>query len=197
MNNISNIIKNDTETDFLNKKSHENFVRGNRIYILGPFDKSISSKVIPDFTELIDMMAAAKNPEIEIYINSCGGYVSELLGLLSCVDMAKSEGIKIKTYNIGYAYSCGSMLAVVGDERYMYRYASNLPHLGQVPLFPQTFEQLERGVKHVNDWFSSIVSIYLQHTKLSKNKLTKILSDDGCLLNAADCLNYGFCDKVI
>lgn len=75
-------------------------------------------------------MQYAKNPEIEIYINSYGGYASELLGLLSLIELAKSEGIKIKTYNIGCAYSCGSLLAVVGDERYMYRYADNLPHLG-------------------------------------------------------------------
>lgn len=194
MNKI--ITKNDNEADFY-KKSQENFVRGNRVYILGPFDKSISAKVIPDFNDLIDMLAGVKNAEIEIYINSCGGYASELLGLLTCIDIAKSANIKIKTYNIGYAYSCGSLLAVVGDERYMYKYASNLPHLGQVPLFPQTFEQLERGVKHVNDWFSSIVDIYLHHTKLSKNKLTKILSDDCCLLNATDCLTYGFCDQII
>ena len=43
----------DSETETA-KKSQENFVVGNRIYILGPFDRSISSEVIPAVIELTD-----------------------------------------------------------------------------------------------------------------------------------------------
>lgn len=179
------------------KNTPANFVRGNRIYILGDFDKTISFNVIPNMMDLIDTLKYAKEPELEIYINSYGGFANELLSLLSVVDLAKASGIKVITYNIGTAYSCGSLLAVVGNERYMYRYADNLPHLGQVFLNPQTVEQLERGAKHVIDWFSTIMEIYAMHTKMPKKLLDKVLKDDDYHMNAAECLKYGFCDKII
>lgn len=122
-------MKNSDEMELM-KKTPENFIRGNRVYILGEFDKTISSNVIPDLVELIDTMKYARDSEIEIYINSPGGYANELISLLTLIDIAKKQGIKIITYNIGIAHSCGSILAIVGDVRYMYRYADNLPHLG-------------------------------------------------------------------
>lgn len=179
------------------KKSPENFVRNNNVFILGDFDKTISSNVIPDLVDLIDAMKYAKDPTIEFYINSHGGYANELLALLTLIDLAKKSGIKIITYNIGIAYSCGSMLAVVGDYRYMYRYADNLPHLGQVFIMPQTMEQLTRSAQHAYDWFSTIAEIYAKYTKIPKKELAKILKDDDYHMSASECLKYGFCDEII
>ena len=79
----------------LAEMSQENFVKDGRVYIMGPFDRSISSKVIPDFIGLIDCIRFSKQPAIEIFINSGGGYSSELYALLSVIDMAKEEGIKM------------------------------------------------------------------------------------------------------
>lgn len=197
MTKLQNIfMKIESEAEVTPKLS-QNFVRGNQVYILGDFDKTISSNVIPDLVELVNNMKYAKNPEIEFYINSYGGYANELLGILSLIELAKSEGIKIKTYNIGCAYSCGSLLAVVGDERFMYRYADNLPHLGQVIINSQTVEQLQRGAKHAVDWFSTIMEIYSIHTKMPKKTLMKVLKDDNYHMNADECLQHGFCDQII
>lgn len=191
------IDKIENEDNIIDKQSKSNFVKGNRVYILGDFDKTISQNVIPNIVELIDGAHFMKEPEIEIYINSCGGYSCELLGLLSILELAKKRGVKIITYNIGYAYSCGSILSVIGDRRYMYRYADNLPHLGQIFLTPQTVEQLERGTKHAVDWFSVIYEIYSKYTKIPKKELIKTLKDDDFHMNAEECLKYGFCDEII
>lgn len=179
------------------KKSQENFVVGNKIYILGPFDRSVSSEVIPAFSELIDALSDTKDPIIHIYINSSGGYCSELFSLMTFIDIAKSHGIKIITYNIGIAYSCGSMLAILGDVRFMHRYATNLPHLGQAGMAPQTIEQLERGIKHISDHFDTIRCIYEAYTKMPKKMLDKVLKDDDYFMNAVECKKYGFCDEII
>lgn len=186
----------DTNTEIRNK-SQENFIVGNRVYILGPFDRSISSDVIPALVEMIDALKTEKNSVIEFYINSYGGYAAELLGLLTLIDMAKSNGIKIITYNMGAAYSCGSLLSVVGDYRYMYRYAHNLPHLGQTFLAPTTVEQLNREAKHAAEWFSIIYDIYSTYTKMPKKKLKTVLEDDNYFMNAQECLDNGFCDEII
>ena len=186
----------DCDTEVV-KKSQENFVVGNRIYILGPFDRSISSEVIPVIVELIDQIKSEKDPAFEIYINSYGGYAAELFGLIAVLDIAKAAGIKIITYNLGVAMSCGSLLAVIGDYRYMHKYATNLPHLGQMGMTLSTVEQLERNAKRVAEHFGKIYSIYAAHTKLNKKQLDKVLKDDDYFMSADECLKYGFCDEII
>ena len=186
----------DTETK-LAEKSQENFVVGNKIYILGPFDRSVSSEVIPAFAELIDNLSGTKDPIIQIYINSYGGYAAELFSLMSFIDIAKAAGIKIITYNIGVAYSCGSLLAVLGDYRYMHKYATYLPHLGQMGMTLSTVEQLERNAKRVAEHFAKIYTIYAAHTKLNKKQLDKVLKDDDYFMSADECLKCGFCDEII
>jgi len=191
---IDKLAESETEVA---KKSQENFVVGNRIYILGPFDRSISSEVIPAIIELIDSLKSEKDPYFEIYINSYGGFSAELFGLLTVLDLAKKAGIKIITYNIGAAYSCGSMLAVIGDYRYMHKYATNLPHLGQAGMTLTTVEQLERNTKRVAQHFAKIYTVYAAHTKMSKKQLDKVLKDDDYFMDADECLKYGFCDEII
>lgn len=181
----------------LAEMSQENFVKDGRVYIMGPFDRSISAKVIPDCINLIDMMRHAKQSAIEIFINSGGGYASELYSLLSVIDMAHEEGIKVITYNMGVAGSCASILAVCGDERYMSQYGVNYPHLGSTSYCVETFEQMERENKRVKSWMNQTVDIYAAHTKLKRQQLMKFLSDDNWNLNVAECLKYGFCDKII
>ena len=138
-----------------------------------------------------------KDPVFEVYINSYGGYASELFGLLTVLDLAKAAGIKIITYNIGSAYSCGSLLAVTGDYRYMHKYADNLPHLGQTEMELTTVEQLKRNTKRVAEYFAKIYSIYATHTKMSKTQLDKVLKDDDYFMDADECLKRGFCDEII
>ena len=186
----------DTETKIA-EKSQENFVVGNRIYILGPFDRSISSEVIPAVIELIDQLKSEKDPSFEVYINSYGGYAAELFGLIAVLDIAKANGIEVITYNLGVAMSCGSLLAVTGDYRYMHKYATNLPHLGQMGMTLSTVEQLERNAKRVAEHFAKIYTIYAAHTKLNKKQLDKVLKDDDYFMSADECLKCGFCDEII
>lgn len=186
----------DVETH-ISERSQENFVDKNNVYILGPFDRSISSHVIPKIVSLIPILSKEKSPQLNIYINSCGGYACELFALMAVIEMAKSNNIKIVTYNLGMAYSCGSLLAVMGDYRYMYKYATNLAHLGSSGIYAETFEQLSRSTEHINEHFNMIVSIYRKHVKCTEKKLKDILRDDMCFMNAETCLALGFCDEII
>lgn len=186
----------DIETK-MTEKSQENFVRENNVYILGPFDRSISSNVIPEIINLINILKFEKDPRINVYVNSCGGFACELFSLMAVIEIAKTYDIKIFTYNLGMAYSCGSLLAVIGDYRYMYKYATNLAHLGSSAISAETFEQLTRSANYINNHFNMIVDIYKKHVKCSEKKLKEILKDDMYFMNAETCLKLGFCDQII
>lgn len=174
-----------------------NYVIDNKVYILGEFDESISQNVVPNLVKLIDVEKIKREPVIEFYINSPGGYVSELYNLLSLIEIAKKNGIKIITINMGKACSCGSMLAIYGDERKMYKYATNLMHLGSSGTTVTTLKQIERNVKYISEHFNNIIDIYKKHTKMSEKDIRKNLEDDDYYLNAFECLKYGLVDEII
>lgn len=167
------------------------------VFILGEFDDSISQNVIPALVKHIDEIAEDRNPYIKVFINSNGGYAKQLWALLSLFAMAKARGIKIITINMGIAYSCGSMLAICGDERYMFKYARNLMHLGRQGDEVTTFKQIDRVNKSMKEHFEAIVEIYKKHTKMSEEMIRKEISDDSYFMNAEDCIKYGFADKII
>lgn len=123
--------------------------------------------------------------------------MTELFGLLSILQIAKSMGISIITHNIGIAYSCASMLAVFGDYRTMSRYADNVAHFGTVGIEFKTFKQLDRENVYSKKHLNKIIDIYTEHTKLSKKELEDLLSDDKLHLDPKQCLKAGFCDKII
>lgn len=177
--------------------SKENFIKDGKIYILGPFDRSISQNIIPGIADLIGNSISEKNAALVFYINSFGGYAAEMLSVLAMIELAKKMGITVITHNIGVAYSCASLLAVHGDHRIMYRNAKNLMHLGSTAFESKTFEQLERGHENAKKWFNTIVQMYVEHTKMNEADVKKALMDDNYYLDAKQCKKLGLCDEII
>lgn len=195
MTNLTNstVVENCTKLPEISK---ENFVCDDKVYILGDFDRSISGEVIPGLMNIISLKTNTVNPVIEMYINSYGGYAHELFGLMSIIDIGRIRGIKFVTYNIGLAASCGSLLSVYGDHRYMSKYATNLMHLGQTGSVFSTFKQMERQNDNNKKHFHKIIDIYAENTNLDKKKITELLTDDSLYLDSKQCLKYGLCDEV-
>ena len=174
----------------------KNFIKSN-VYILGDFDETISKNVVPELYNIINNISSAKNPVIELFINSRGGYTSELYSLYYMLCIAKARGITIITNNIGRAFSAGSLLAVVGDHRRMFKYATNLMHFGETGACVETPMQQKRENKRIKEHFNHVVDIYKNHTKLDAKKIEELMNDDLCYLNAKDCLKYGLCDEIV
>lgn len=75
----------------------------------------------------IDESVGTKRP-IDILINTSGGSVMDGLSLISLIESMKDEGWVINTYNIGYCFSMGFLISIVGTNRYTYRYSTYLYH---------------------------------------------------------------------
>lgn len=178
--------------------SSKNFVDENgNVYILGDFDKTISTEVVPKLVDVIDKLSSTRNPIINVYINSYGGYCHELYALLTLLAKAKAQGISIVTIVLGVAMSCGSLLAVFGDHRVMWKYGTHLMHYGQTFLNPTTPLQLERESKNAKIHFDNLVKLYSENTKLSVTQIKEFMKDDSMYLTAQDCLKYGLVDEIV
>ena len=167
------------------------------VYIMGTFDETISQHVVPAFRQLIEDKSRERDAFITIYINSNGGYVHELYNLLSLIELAHARGIGIVTVVMGRAFSCGSMLAIHGDHRVMYKYARHIIHLGQQGSTVSTEKQIEREHQSMMRHFSNIREMYKKLTKLPAKELEEALTDDSYSLSAEDCLKYGICDEIL
>lgn len=167
------------------------------VYILGSFDNTISQHVMPAFKQLIEQKSKERDPLITIFINSNGGDVHELYNMLSMIELAHSRGIGIITVVTGRAYSCGSMLAIHGDHRVMYKYADHIIHLGSCGAYVQTEKQMNRENERISTHFNHIREMYKKYTKLPKKELEEALTDDSYSLSAEDCLKYGVCDEIL
>lgn len=179
------------------KLTQTNFVRENNVYIFGDFDESISSNVVPELTKLITTESEKKNGRINFFINSNGGNVRELHALLALINMAKANNILITTTVLGNAYSCASMLAIVGEKRFIYEGAFHLMHLGTVVTGVETVEQNKRNALKTEKHFNFIVSLYDRHTKMPKADIIEAVKDNDYYIDAQDCIKLGFADFVI
>ena len=167
------------------------------VYILGDFDESISENVVPNLVKRIKELEDTDDAKIFFYINSHGGVVSELYNLLALIDLAKMRGIKIYTIITGNAFSCGSMLAIHGDHRAIYKYGKHLMHLGEQGNSVQTFTQMERCNKEAKEHFENIVQMYVENTNMTEKQVRDILKDDCYYMNAEECKKLGLVDEII
>lgn len=180
------------------KKMHNYVDADGNVYILGEFDDTISENVVPALVKRIkELDGGDPDSKIFFYINSPGGYCHELYNLLALIDMAKQKGIRIYTIITGRAYSCGSMLAIQGDHRAIYKYGTHLMHLGEAGTINHTFKQLERETNNIKEHFENIVKMYVENTNIPEKQIREMLKDDSCFLNAEQCKEMGLVDEII
>lgn len=174
-----------------------NFVSENNCYINDEISNETCSYMIADLYHVINDMKDKKINELNIYLNSPGGDVNTLLSILNCLQMAKNYGIKIITYVTGIAASCASIIAVFGDERYIYEHSKHFVHFGSVKSRITKETEINKAYKDTIEHLKFIQEMYLIYTDISKDKLNALMEDEYGYLSAKDCKKYGFVDKII
>lgn len=133
------------------------------------------------------------NP-IEIYIDSYGGYVYQILGLISLVRSSKTP---VHTIVTGCAMSCGYMLLINGHKRFAYPLSSILYHSvstgvhGQI----QTIKEDLAETKRLQDLLEEMT---LEKTDITKKKLDSVRKRKiDWFIPAQEALELRIIDKII
>lgn len=95
---------------------------------------------------LVDLKNADKSKELHIWINSCGGYVINLISLLQVV----LEFKHVVTICNGYAMSCGFYLWCCGKERYVSKFSALLYHALSTGIYGKGLEIKSKGDFTIN-----------------------------------------------
>ena len=173
----------------------EHIIDENNIFIYGSFDAPLVDGVISKLPSLIQAQSKQKDGSINIYIDSNGGEVRYLWNIVALLEQAKAKGIKIRTYALGSVFSAGSLLAIIGDERYISRNSQHILHLGSSTWQVYTDEQLERTKKYTKRHFNAIRDHYKRYAKVPN--LEEKLKDDYYGVYGKTLITYKLADKFI
>lgn len=167
------------------------------VFFIGDFDDALERDVILPLTVEIAKQSKGKEGRIDLYINSMGGYGHLLFHFIELVEMAKRNGVVVRTIVTDSAFSAGSMLAITGTkgERYIARTASHLVHYGTIASMESTPEQIERYHKWKNRYFANNLAHYKKYADIPN--VEQHIKDDGFFVTAAEAIKWKMADKYM
>lgn len=169
------------------------------VFFLTDFDDTMEANIVLPLTREIQKQRTLKDGRIDLYINSFGGYKHLVYNLISLVEIAKREGITVRTIIPDVAYSAGSILAVTGTvgERYIERTGEHLIHYGSTGSHETTPEQAQRNFVWKQEGFKKILTTYKQYTNIPHDELDRLMNDDSAFIPANKCIRWGLADKYM
>ena len=85
------------------------------VKVIGEFNEESAEKLYAD----CDKALGTGQKILPIFIDSYGGYVDSLFGMLDYFQSFRDSGVEIITIACGKVMSCGAMLFAMGDKRFV------------------------------------------------------------------------------
>lgn len=130
--------------------------------------------------------------EINVYINSYGGAVSEGLAIYNAL---KNHKATVNTYCQGFACSIASVIMQAGDTRYMCSNSLLMIHNAWT-LTMGNSEELRKTADDLEKINGEVLKIYVEKSGLSEDEVKQMLDDEDWI-TSDEAVARGFADKVI
>lgn len=85
------------------------------VKVIGEFNETSAKSLYAD----CDRALSTGQKILPIFIDSYGGYVDSLIGMLDYFQSFRDNGVEIVTIACGKAMSCGALLFAMGDKRFV------------------------------------------------------------------------------
>ncbi len=160
------------------------------IFITGPIDDATASLVS---AQLLFLESENPKKDVQIYINSPGGYVTAGLAIYDTMQYIRCP---ISTVCIGQAASMGSLLLAAGEDGKR----TALPNARVMVHQPSggyrgVATDIERHAEEILDLKKRLNNIYVKHTGQTYEAIEKKLDRD-TFLTAEDAQAFGIIDQV-
>jgi ATP-dependent protease ClpP protease subunit len=167
------------------------------IFYLKEFDEAMEHEILIPLTMEIREQNKLREGQIDLYINSPGGYIYLMQHIVELIELAKEQGTIVRTIVPEMAYSAGSMVAIAGSpgERYIGRRAEHLAHYGASINFQTTPLQAERFAEQTKRSFAHNLAHYKKYCDIPN--LDSEMLDDGFYIPAAKAIKYKMADKYM
>jgi ATP-dependent protease ClpP protease subunit len=166
------------------------------VFHISDFDDALEQQMVP-FHREIQRQRALQGGYIDVWVNSFGGYAHVVYQLVELFELAKRNGVIIRTMVPSLAASAGSMLAVAGSEghRFIAKSAEHLVHYGSIGSVETTPTQIERYNAMKRRDFKNTLAHYKKYCNIPN--IEDHLRDDGFYIIARDSLRWGLADHYI
>ena len=175
-------------TDILSK-----LVDDRIILISGPIDTNMATSVI---AQLLFLDSKDNSSDIQIYINSPGGSVSDGLAIYDTMQHIKSD---ISTICVGMAASMGSVLLSGGTKgkRYILKNGVVMIHqpLGGTGTHTQASD-IEITARHILRTKEKLNTILSENTGKTIKEVT-LATDRDNYMSADEAISFGIVDQII
>ena len=167
------------------------YIEKNRIiHITG----TINDEMLDFFRTTMFYLDSLSGEPIKLYINSHGGNIYSLLGMLDVVDRIKSD---VYTYVNGLAASAAAVLLAYGKRRYATKYSTIMFHQPLTMGLSGQAEDILRYAGEMERLRNLLAEIISQKTGLSKRKILKDLFDRDTYLSPYDAQKLNIVDEII
>ena len=166
-----------------------------RIIILGtPINSAVANNVI---AQMLFLEADNPDKDIQIYINSPGGSVTDGMGIYDIMQFVKCD---VATTCIGMAASMGSLLLTAGTKgkRYCLPHARVMIHqplIGGHGLQGQASD-IEIHARELVKTKKQLTNVYVEHTGQEYGVLDKAMDRDN-YMSAQEAKDFGLVDHVV
>lgn len=131
------------------------------------------------------------NAEIELYINSNGGSVSEGVAIYN---QLKRHPAQKTGYVDGIAYSVASLILQACDKRIMGLGTSMLVHEMWVEIAGNA-RMLRSAADDIDNWMKANRKVYMERSGMSEEELIALMEEER-ILTPEECLSMGFIDEI-
>lgn len=146
----------------------------------------------------VKQQANLKDGRIDLFVNSYGGNATIAFHVVELIEMAKREGVVVRTMVTSAAYSAGSIIAVTGTpgERYISRDAQHLAHYGFSPRGEDaTPLQATRNHSATQVFFKQVVGHYKKYCDIPN--LEENLMEDDWYITSAQAKRWKMADQFM
>lgn len=161
------------------------------IYVYGDITSSPSNDSDVSSFALSEEINNTESEEINIYINSYGGEVSEALAIYNALNR---HNAKVTTYCDGFACSSASLIFMAGSERYMYEDSLLMLHNPWITVSGNASEL--RAEADALEKMSDVICNIYSKSNLDNDSLHAIL-DKETWLNANEAMQFGLCTGIL
>lgn len=163
-----------------------------KIYILGDITswKWFESDVTAQ--EVIDKIAHSEAKEIDVYISSYGGDVSEGLAIYNAL---KQSNAKVTTYCLSFACSIASVIFMAGTERKMSESSLLMIHNAWRGAVGNANE-LEKAAQDLRIVNEQLEKAYMSKVNISGDELKALLNNESWI-TPEDAKEKGFATEII
>ena len=174
----------------------QNFAEGNNFYIFGKIREDIAQEIIKPLQEKVNELSQDKEPnDLNIYLNSCGGWTHESFEIVSIIEEAKKKGIKVNTYCRSKAMSGAFIIFITGSKRYVTNNSVLMTHFCRSWDFSDNPVMTDRNKEYTDFINQKIVDHINKYTEI-KDVDEKMIPDNYFIFGE-DAIEKGCADEII